>query len=598
MDSQLEARKGGTVAGYFGPLERRRAGWVHTPSGASSGVALVVCNPFGYEWICAHRSLVAFADEAARRGGLGVRFDYDGTGDSFGDDTDPDRVGAWLRSVDDAIDLARASGATRIVLMGVRWGAALAATAASRRDDVDALCLVAPVVSGRAYARELKLLQAALALAPDPARPASDEAPDEALGFVLGSETRAAMGKVDLAKLPKTAPRVLVIDRDDMPATDGLAQHLRALGAQVAVERLPGYLEMTADPHKAVIPARMLDAVGELVAASAPSATEGVAIEAALAPTMTAAEGVVESPLVLEKRPAGGLFGILAEPAAGTSPARGRLGILLMNAGAVHHVGPNRLYVTLARRWAARGHVVLRLDVSGLGESAPRAGDAAGDVYTSRARQDATKALQALRERGAKKCVSAGICSGAYNSFKSASEALALDAIVAINPATFAWKEGMSLDVKKQPYGEDVVVREAKRYGQRMRDLESWKRLLRGQVKLDAVAQVMSRRLVGKARDVGLGLARRAGLRVAGDLGGELTSIAERNVDMTFVFAEEEPGLAMIRDKAGSVVQALERRKALSLVTIEGPDHTFTATWAQARLVSVLDGVLERLERA
>ena len=283
-------------------------------------------------------------------GGFGVRFDYDGTGDSFGDDTDPDRVGAWLRSVDDAIDLARASGATRIVLMGVRWGAALAATAASRRDDVDALCLVAPVVSGRAYARELKLLQAALALAPDPSRPASDEAPDEALGFVLGSETRAAMGKVDLAKLPKTAPRVLVIDRDDMPATDGLAQHLRALGAQVAVERLPGYLEMTADPHKAVIPARMLDAVGELVAASAPSATEGVAIEAALFPTMTAAEGVVESPLVLEKRPAGGLFGILTEPAAGTSPARGRLGILLMNAGAVHHVGPNRLYVTLARR--------------------------------------------------------------------------------------------------------------------------------------------------------------------------------------------------------------------------------------------------------
>jgi pimeloyl-ACP methyl ester carboxylesterase len=58
-----------------------------------------------------------------------------------------------------------------------------------------------------------------------------------------------------------------------------------------------------------------------------------------------------------------------------TEPPQGRTGLpaaLLLNAGFLHRVGPNRLYVTLARRLAALGVPVLRFDYSGLGESPPR----------------------------------------------------------------------------------------------------------------------------------------------------------------------------------------------------------------------------------
>jgi dienelactone hydrolase len=67
--------------------------------------------------------------------------------------------------------------------------------------------------------------------------------------------------------------------------------------------------------------------------------------------------------------PGKSLSGILTEPAwaAAQRPA-----VLLLNAGLLHHVGPNRLYVTLARRLAAAGLPVLRFDYSGLGESEPR----------------------------------------------------------------------------------------------------------------------------------------------------------------------------------------------------------------------------------
>ena len=45
--------------------------------------------------------------------------------------------------------------------------------------------------------------------------------------------------------------------------------------------------------------------------------------------------------------------------------------VVLLNAGIIHRIGPNRLYVQLARRLASRGHAVLRFDLAGIGDSEP-----------------------------------------------------------------------------------------------------------------------------------------------------------------------------------------------------------------------------------
>src|SRR4051794_21796423 len=76
----------------------------------------------------------------------------------------------------------------------------------------------------------------------------------------------------------------------------------------------------------------------------------------------------------IEERPfavhAGGLtlLGVLSEPAAGRPAADTCL--VLLNAGALRRVGPNRIWLELARRWAARGLTVLRIDVARLGDLA------------------------------------------------------------------------------------------------------------------------------------------------------------------------------------------------------------------------------------
>src|SRR5205823_1145017 len=43
--------------------------------------------------------------------------------------------------------------------------------------------------------------------------------------------------------------------------------------------------------------------------------------------------------------------------------------VLLLNAGNIHRVGPNRIYVRAARSIAARGGLVCRFDFAGLGDS-------------------------------------------------------------------------------------------------------------------------------------------------------------------------------------------------------------------------------------
>src|SRR5215472_19382863 len=47
-------------------------------------------------------------------------------------------------------------------------------------------------------------------------------------------------------------------------------------------------------------------------------------------------------------------------------------GVILLNPGIVHRVGPGRIYVKIARALAAKGFVVLRFDFSGIGDSAAR----------------------------------------------------------------------------------------------------------------------------------------------------------------------------------------------------------------------------------
>ncbi len=109
------------------------------------------------------------------------------------------------------------------------------------------------------------------------------------------------------------------------------------------------------------------------------------------------------------------LLGILTLPAAldPTAPV-----VLLLNAGLLHRVGPNRLHVEMARRLADNGYATLRFDMAGVGDSDVLEG---GLLYIERSRQDVIDAMDALAEEiDGERFVVMGLCTGAYNAFRAA----------------------------------------------------------------------------------------------------------------------------------------------------------------------------------
>src|ERR1700730_6088054 len=108
IDSCLTSRSGTARALYFESGDNHRFAWLHQPSTPSrQKLGVVICSPFGYESICAHRSVREFAEAFAALGIYALRFDYSGTGDSAEIDENADQVKLWSQDVIAAIQELR-----------------------------------------------------------------------------------------------------------------------------------------------------------------------------------------------------------------------------------------------------------------------------------------------------------------------------------------------------------------------------------------------------------------------------------------------------------------------------------------------------------
>jgi alpha-beta hydrolase superfamily lysophospholipase len=590
---------------YFPSGEHQLFGWLHHPSDANaSGWGVVVCKPFGYEALCAHRSVRAFADAAAALGMPVLRFDYAGTGDSVDIDASMDQVELWTRDIASAVAaLRRRSGVTRVCLLGFRLGALLAVLA-SRQCPVDALALVAPVLSGRKYLREIRTLQlaadAAAQAAPSTAgKPVESAAAGagggmEVSGYLLSAASLASLSQADASgALAPTVGDVLIIDRSDLPVARAWSQALIGGGARAEYQALPGFVEMMMTaPQFAVQAEEMLRAtrawwerLRDGTSAQAPVAAHDAA--AAYPPAELSLAGESDNPedsisercVFLGRDQAA--FGIIAAP---DRDEKRRRAVILLNTGADYHIGASRMYVSLARRWARRGYYVLRLDIAGLGDSPTRAGRIDNEVFSPDALADMRSAIDFLLERyeiGEINLV--GVCSGAYHALRAAVAGFPVKRILMVNIGNFYWDESSSL-VKALQATE--TVRNPGLYRQRIFSAWAWRRFLTGQVSILRIVRVYLSRpaveLKSKLRDA----ARAVGIRLRRDLGRELDDVISSGVRVVFVFARGEPGLGLLKLEAGAMMRRLGER--CRIVIVDSADHTFSRSGPREVLENVL----------
>jgi dienelactone hydrolase len=586
---------------YFPSGEHRLFGWLHLPAGATSGWGVVVCKPFGYEALCAHRSVRAFADAAAAIGMPALRFDYAGTGDSADIDPGAGQIDLWTGDIIGAVaELRRLTGVSRVCLLGFRLGALLSVLA-SRQCPVDALALVAPVLSGKRYLREIRTLQ----MAADAAEAAnsSGQGPRESAGgsaggievsgYALAAASLASLSQADAAAAPAPAVSdLLVIDRSDLPIARAWSQTLQDAGMRATYQALPGFVEMALRaPQFAKPPEEMLRTTrawllqlrDQVAAAATVAGTRPPATELVLDGESGGPEGAItESGVFLGADRA--MFGILTTPRRDENRRRA---VILLNIGADYHIGASRMYVSLARRWARRGYYVLRMDLAGLGDSSTRPGRTENEVFPPEALENIRTAIDFVVTRcGIREISLLGLCAGAYHGLRAAIAGLPLVRVLMVNPSNYFWDQTMSLEALQLT----EVVGNPGIYRERIFSLRAWRRFLTGQVNIWRIVRIYMRlpllMLQSKLRDA----ARAVGIRLRHDLGRELEAVISRGIRVVFIFARGEPGLDLLKIEAGSMIRRLGERCRVRI--IDSADHTFSRSGAREVLENVLSDEL------
>ncbi len=142
-------------------------GMLHRAATNSASWGLVICPPFGEERKSAARVMTLAARALGREGFHVLRFDYRGTGESDGEmaDAGPRQ---WAEDIRGACrHLAVRTGADQIGLLGIRFGAALAAMASRESAPSPFLAAWAPLWSGRSCLEEIRRHLAATRLVVD-----------------------------------------------------------------------------------------------------------------------------------------------------------------------------------------------------------------------------------------------------------------------------------------------------------------------------------------------------------------------------------------------------------------------------------------------
>ncbi len=553
-------------------------GWLHQ---GSSERGVVLCSPLGHEAVATHRGWRQLAESLAHQGLHVVRFDYHGTGDSEGNDFDPARLQTWQENIEAAAGLLREHCKVKAVtLVGLRFGAALALLAAERIADLEAIALLAPVVSGRTHLRELRLLarvwhEQAFGRGPAPAADGSLEV----TGTRHSSETIRALGSVDLRQIKIAPRRVLLMDTGDRFETKQLAEHLETLGSDV--DRLPflGEVEFLTEPVTSRIPYDAFAHLAAWIGRSQPR-DENVSVTTTIpGKPVTFGDGT-EAPVRFgpDKR----LFGMLCRP---RHAVPGAPIVMMVNTGRSRHTGDARFYVTLARELATRGIASLRMDISGLGDSNsdPRLGETV--LHDAGSCRDVSAAIDEVATMGWTETALIGVCSGAFLAFQSALSDPRVTSVDLINQQRFLARAEQTAASVPVP-----LRRPAWFYLKSLLRPYAWRAVFSGRVDVAGVLLGVLRPVLDRhARWLGRQFEMITGRQTSsGAVHRLFRQLSDRRVRVRLWYGETDPGWPELESWFGRGGTGVRRFRGVDLRTMPESDHALHDGAARAHLTTHL----------
>lgn len=543
---------------------------------ANSAVLLV--SPWGFEEMCLRKFYRETGEALAARGIASLRFDLPGTGDSSDPEGGPS-LESWGEAIKAAAaELQRLSGVRNLILAGHGLGATLALTAADEIADVTGLALLAPVTSGRTYVRETglwwKMVAADLHIDPQDGAGSSLSIAGLELPEIMTAEIKKLKAQDLLLQRPL---KVLAVSRPSSAGGEELAKALEDAGSSVERLGYTGYEALMTNPMLSRVPESVVEGLADwarsISPVEAPDGTAEFDPESALA-----GEGYVETGIRFAED--GRLSGTICEPVG----ARRGASVLIVGTSYDRASGWGRTGVKTARALARQGLASLRFDAAGVGDSPACPGDPEQILYASCIDRDVSSALSELVGRLPGPAVLSGRCSGGYHAFHAALSEPACRGVVSINSYAFVWDPDCNFDEALAGVARPLGV-----YSQRALDLQTFKRIARGEVDV-------KRAVVNIARQIGKAVAGKfaplPGSQSGSSLKNEIrTAFRKLEADgksVALVYGEDDPGLEQFRLMFGVSGERVKDYPNVVHVSLGKVDHNVTSAAAQDRVIAAI----------
>lgn len=197
---------------FFGPSTAQLLGVYHPANPErNTNRAVLLCYPFGQEYMRAHRAFRQLANSLAKNGLHVLRFDYRGTGDSACDLYEVN-CADWLQDIETAIqELKDMSGVSKVTLVGLRLGGLLAGTVAARNRAVSSLVVWDPVINAGDYLIDLRQQAASASHDKRESNFIDSEGGVHFNGFCMSSSFQKSMSDLNLQKSKPVCSRTLQV---------------------------------------------------------------------------------------------------------------------------------------------------------------------------------------------------------------------------------------------------------------------------------------------------------------------------------------------------------------------------------------------------
>jgi alpha/beta superfamily hydrolase len=270
----------------------------------------------------------------------------------------------------------------------------------------------------------------------------------------------------------------------------------------------------------------------------------------------------------------GSFAGIMTEPEEANKNTK-RTAIILLNSGLVHRVGPNRIYVRIARELASMGFIALRFDFSGIGDSKARYDTIPFEKSSLIETQEAMTYLQ--KAKAVDDFILVGNCSGAVASFNTAIIDQRVKGIILINPSgRLYYSNHITPFIRLRALARHYF----RIFFRSSFKSKNWLKTISGEgdySRLKNVAKDLTfSNIIGNNRYQ----SKKDSIFVS-----ELQTLIKRGIQLLIIHCEGDLGLDFLNMVNNGDMHDLKSSGALRINIIKGSNHTFTMLWSHQRLL-------------